>query len=96
MELKIKRLLDWPMPAPSRNALPGFAICVRNPGYSASLELLKLYPLIADSQAHRRGLVRVIDESGDDYLYPAAFFLQVRLTMAKRKALAEVARRRAA
>ena len=54
-----------------------FAICVRNRGYRASLELRKLYPLLPDSFADEHQMVRVIDESGEDYLYPAKFFVCV-------------------
>jgi len=56
-----------------------YALCIKNRGYSAALEVRKVYCLIADSVAERRGLVRVIDESGEDYLYPAAYFLPIEL-----------------
>ena len=80
----------------STSAAPAFLICVRNSGYEASLEPLKLYRVVPDSDAHEEGLVRVIDESGEDYLYPGHYFLPVKLTPEKRKALAKVAARRAA
>ena len=56
-----------------------FVVCVRNTGYPASLELRKLYRLLNDGQASRHHQVRVIDESGDDYLYPEEYFVPVKL-----------------
>lgn len=56
-----------------------FVVCVRNTGYPASLELRKIYEALADDDAAPHGLVRVIDESGDDYLYPSSFFKAVDL-----------------
>jgi len=54
-----------------------FGLCVKNRGYAASLETRKVYRLIADTKAEARGLIRVVDESGDDYLYPASFFVRI-------------------
>jgi hypothetical protein len=65
-----------------------FAICVRNNDYPASLELRKLYQVIPDVRAARRGLMRIVDESGEDYLYPERYFAVVRLGDAVRRALA--------
>lgn len=56
-----------------------FVVCVRNTGYSASLELRKIYQAVADREAEAHGLIRVIDESGEDYLYPAKCFLSLEL-----------------
>lgn len=56
-----------------------FVLCVRNESFPASLELRKLYSLVPDAAAARHNLVRVIDESGEDYLYPAEYFIAVRL-----------------
>jgi hypothetical protein len=72
--------------------VPTFLICVCNQEYAASLELLKLYRQLPDGVAQRQGLVRIIDESAEDYLYPATYFWPVKLTSAKRKTLAKVAR----
>jgi hypothetical protein len=55
-----------------------FLLCVRNDG-SDDLELRKVYQLLPDPEAARAGFVRVIDESGEDYLYPAEYFVPVRL-----------------
>jgi hypothetical protein len=56
-----------------------FVVCVRNTGYPASLELRKIYQAVPDDFAAAHGLVRVIDESGEDYLYPAKFFRAIDL-----------------
>ena len=55
-------------------------ICVENAEYPASLELHKVYRLVADKEAERDGDLRVIDESGEDYLYPAKYFVVVSLS----------------
>ena len=52
-----------------------FAICINNAGYTASLELRKLYEVIADLDAENDHMIRVIDESGEDYLYSADRFV---------------------
>jgi hypothetical protein len=57
--------------------LEGYVMCVSNAGYEASLELRKIYLRLVDRTAARRSLVRVIDESGEDYLYPASFFVAI-------------------
>jgi len=54
-----------------------FVVCVRNEGYEASVERNKIYAMLADPAAERDGDVRVIDESGEDYLYPASWFVAV-------------------
>ncbi len=56
-----------------------YAICIENAEYPASLEILKLYRVLPDPQAEQDGDVRVIDESGEDYLFPANYFVQVEL-----------------
>ena len=58
---------------------PKFVICTENQGYEASLELRKLYQLVPDSKAVKLNQIRVIDESGEDYLYPADYFAPVDL-----------------
>ena len=54
-----------------------FVVCVRCEGYEASLETRKIYRLLPDASAAEHDLVRVIDESGEDYLYPAVFFAPI-------------------
>jgi hypothetical protein len=56
-----------------------FIICVNNHEYEASLELWKVYRTIRDEHAKKQDLVRVIDESGEDYLFPSDFFVPVAL-----------------
>src|ERR1035438_193276 len=55
-----------------------FLLCVRNDD-SDDLEPRKMYQVLPDPRATREGFVRVIDESGEDYLYPAEYFVPVRL-----------------
>ena len=59
-----------------------FAICVRNTGVPGSLELRKVYRLVADAAAASQGLVRVVDESGEDDLYPDTFFVPIEVPKA--------------
>jgi hypothetical protein len=54
-----------------------FAVCIKNTGYPASLELYKIYRILSDDEAAHDGDVRVIDESGEDYLYPADYFVVI-------------------
>ena len=54
-----------------------FVLCVRNEGYPAGLELRKVYRGLPDEQASKLHLLRVIDESGEDYLYPEEYFVFV-------------------
>jgi hypothetical protein len=56
-----------------------FALCLNNEGYKASLEVGKLYRMIADEQATAHGLVRIVDESGEDYAFAANRFYPVPL-----------------
>lgn len=66
-----------------------FLLCVDNNGYEASLEMLKLYEKISDKEAERHDQVRIVDESGDDYLYPSKFFAAVRLSTQIRNRIIE-------
>jgi hypothetical protein len=65
----------------------GFAVCLRNRGYAAALEVRKLYPELKDADAAADDLIRVIDESGEDYLYPARLFQKVSLPVELQRAL---------
>ena len=62
-------------------------ICVENKGYVASLEKRKIYMSLSDPGAAKHDHVRVIDESGEDYLYPTQFFMPVTLPRSVRKAI---------
>ena len=63
----------------TEEAQPQFAVCIDNEGYPASLEVRKIYQVVADEKAAKHNLVRVIDESGEDYLYPQRFFVPIEL-----------------
>jgi len=56
-------------------------VCIGNDGYAASLEKRKIYVAVQDTDAQKQGLLRVIDESGDDYLYPKNFFRPIELPL---------------
>ena len=56
-----------------------FVVCLSNGGYPASLEPRKIYVAIGDAAAQRKGLLRVIDESGEDYLYSRELFAPLKL-----------------
>ena len=63
-----------------------YGVCVNNRGNSAAPELRKIYRLLEDPAAEARGLVRVIDESGEDYLYPERFFVAIEVPPAAARA----------
>lgn len=69
------------------SAEPRFAVCVCNDGYPAALELHKIYRMVPDPQAEGYGLVRIVDESGEAYLYPEEFFEAVDLSATAREEL---------
>ena len=62
-------------------------VCINNEGYPVSLEKRKIYLALRDAMADKRGLIRVVDESGDDYLYPKTFFRSIALPQAVKKAI---------
>lgn len=64
-----------------------FVLCVKNDAYPASLEVRKVYRALPDRPAEAKGFVRVVDESGEDYLYPADHFVAVELPPAAVDAL---------
>jgi hypothetical protein len=64
-----------PEPTPAAH----FALCLNNKGYKASLEVGKLYRVIADEQATQHGLIRIIDESGEDYAFAVDRFYPMQL-----------------
>lgn len=65
-----------------------YVLCIKNKKHEVSLELRKVYAVIADSDAMKHGQLRIIDESGEDYLYPADFFVPVSIPQGARKAFA--------
>jgi len=68
-----------------------FVVCIKNKDYAASLELRKLYQVVADEIAAKVHQIRVIDESGEDYLYPKQYFVPVQLPQAAEKAVRRAA-----
>jgi hypothetical protein len=70
-------------PAPKRQLV----VCVKREGYEVSLELRKIYVSIVDKDANAHRMLRVIDESGEDYLYPEKLFLPVDLPLPVRRAV---------
>lgn len=70
-----------------RTKIHGYAVCMQNVGLGASLEVRKLYPIIADPDAEANDLIRVIDESGEDYVYPANLFQRLTLPSEVQRAL---------
>ena len=71
----------------SNPPLPHFGVCVRNDGCE-DLQIRKLYQILPDATAGKNGLLRVIDDSGEDYLYPAANFIPVALPSSVEQTLA--------
>jgi hypothetical protein len=65
----------------------GFAVCLRNAEFGASLEIRKLYAVVADADADANDLIRVIDESGEAYVYPASLFQRLTLPAEVQRAL---------
>ena len=68
---------------------PQYLLCVKNDAYPASLEVRKVYQALPDAMAAAKNFVRVIDESGEDYLFPAAYFVAIDLPQAAREVFAE-------
>lgn len=69
-----------------------FAVCLDNTGYPASLEVGKLYRALPDEEAEANGLIRVVDESGEDYAYTADRFHAVALPRTVEQALLAASR----
>ncbi len=65
-----------------------FVVCLSNDGYAASLGRMKIYVALRDSEAEPNGLLRVIDESGDDYLYARSRFAALKLPRSVEQTLA--------
>jgi hypothetical protein len=56
-----------------------FVVCIENKQYPASLEFGKIYRVVEDEKAAEHKMMRVVDESGEDYLYPERFFVAIKL-----------------
>jgi len=61
----------------SKETSQEFVVCINNEKYPASLELHKIYRSIPDEDADAEGDIRIIDESGEDYLYPSSYFVPI-------------------
>jgi hypothetical protein len=70
-----------------------FVVCVRNDEYEGALELRKIYEVLEDRDAEPHDLMRVIDESGEDYLYPREWFLPIQLPQNIEEVIVEIAHR---
>lgn len=66
-----------------------FAICLDNSGYDFSLQVCKVYRVLPDAVANKHRLVRVIDDTGEDYLYGSGMFAPIRLSPKARAAFTQ-------
>jgi hypothetical protein len=66
-----------------------FLLCVEDGGYQVSLEPRKVYRALPDPEAESHGLVRVVDESGEDYLFPMSLFVRIQVPAEAEKAFSE-------
>ncbi len=64
-----------------------YVICLSNEGYAASLEVRKLYELIPDAKAEAKHCIRIVDEDGEDYIYPENLFLPMEVSETVSRAL---------
>lgn len=71
----------------SANTEALYVVCISNKDYLASLEIRKIYQMIPDSDAVKHQMIRVIDESGEDYLYPSNYFVPIQLPKAVENAV---------
>jgi hypothetical protein len=67
------------------------AICINNKDYLASLELRKIYQVLIDEKAQKHKMIRIIDESEEDYLYPESNFIVIELPEVAEKLFAQIA-----
>ena len=72
---------------PMRSTAKQFVVCLKNKGYEVSLERRKIYQVLPDPEAAKHRQIRVIDESGEDYLYPQSFFAPIELPQPLRRAV---------
>ena len=74
-----------------RSASKQFVVCINSDGFPTSLEKRKIYVLLRDALAEKRGLMRITDESGSDYLYPKTHFRSIALPQSVKKAVLSAA-----
>jgi hypothetical protein len=75
---------------PRKKQQPQFVICVQNHDYPASLEVRKVYRVLPDAEALSHKMLRVVDESGEDYLYPEDWFAPIELPQTAKAVFSEV------
>jgi hypothetical protein len=63
----------------SEHSIDSYVLCIDNGGYPESLEVRKVYAVLPDERAEARQYLRVIDETGEDYLYPSKYFVPIQL-----------------
>jgi hypothetical protein len=68
-----------------------FVVCIKNDGFPVSLEVRKIYRALSDPDAESANQIRVVDESGEDYIYPADYFIPVELPRQAKDALMALA-----
>jgi hypothetical protein len=71
----------------ARSQARHLVVCVKNEGYLASLEKRKIYIALRDADAEKHGLLRIVDESGDNYLYPRTLFRSIALPQSIKRAI---------
>lgn len=69
---------------------PQFVVCVNNSEYPASLELHKIYRVVPDEEAAKDGDLRIIDESGEDHIYPAEYFIPIEVPRILEEAILKI------
>jgi hypothetical protein len=70
---------------PRKNNRCEYVVCISNRGYRASLVLRRIYQVLPDPAAAKQQLIRVVDESGEDYLYPTTMFVAIEIPEAVEK-----------
>ncbi len=73
-----------------QSSKPQFVVCLNNEEYEASLEVRKIYEVIADSQAKKHHMIRIIDELSEDYLYPSEYFEPIESVNEKLRSASEM------
>lgn len=64
-----------------------YVICIKNDGYEADLKLRTVYQILPDESAARSNYIRVVDETGEDYLFPADYFVPIEVPLAAEQIL---------
>jgi len=74
----------------SKQKSPEFVVCIHNSNYPASLELHKIYRVVTEKEDDLKGGIRIIDESGEDYLYPSSYFVPIQVPLSVEESLLKV------